>query len=149
LILISLFLLPTRRELTVNPQRPIIYADVFEHFIQPFLVAERDDWWNQSNDWEYIPELEWDPEKHGGSKWSELTPIQQNAHASFDSCKQACKENQMCFQFMLTDSTCALSRKVKLGWKETEGSKKRKSGWLLDRIESLRQSKNPCGREGW
>ncbi|KAL4810127.1 peptidase S8/S53 domain-containing protein [Aspergillus unguis] len=74
--------------------RPILYADIVDFFDFP-SIPFRKDWNNADMDSFDAPDHE--------------------AHESFESCKEACHENEHCFQFTHHRGKCRMARVIRLG----------------------------------
>lgn len=111
--------------------RPILYADVIDFFDFPSMPFRRD--WNNAD-------LE-----------SFDAPTQE-AHESFDSCKEACHEHDECFQFTHYRKKCRMARVIRLGIAAppTPEDKDEHSlaGWDVEKIQEFKK-KYDCEEVEW
>lgn len=112
----------------------------------PGLDAERDDWYNLSDDVLYrSPETEGDHPKSP----DHMSPREKEAHTSFEHCGRACEESPRCFQFVYHAQTCGFSYSYRLGRRRLpESGEGYKSGWMLAKI-AQDQAANPCTTPEW
>ncbi len=133
----------------LSSQDPLIFADIYTRFVSSLLSSKRSDWNNLSDDLKYH-EQSTDPETtYGANKpWDELTQTEQSAFTSPENCVAACTANEECFGWMYVDKECNLSRSIKLGGRKVaEGNKKWVSGWMMERVEKLKEEMEPCKPE--
>ena len=104
-------------------QKDILFADIYDHFVAPQLIEEREGWDNFSDDEKWIKQ-----EARNNGTWTE--------------CKSVCEADENCLQFMFKKDSCKILNGVKSGWKLAEDNLK--SGWMLDRIKRL--SEKVCTR---
>jgi hypothetical protein len=102
--------------------------------MKPFLTesAEREDWYNLSDDIFYRP-----PGVDEGRQKSpdDMSALEQSAYKSFEDCGKACEEQQRCFQYVYYDQTCGFSYSYRLGRSRMpESGTNYKSGWAMDKI---------------
>ncbi|KAI9814001.1 MAG: hypothetical protein M1827_003465 [Pycnora praestabilis] len=118
-------------KMNATPGRYIRYSDIFDHFVYPYLSPSRELWDNLS------PNEYHDSEVH-------LT-------SSFETCRLACESREDCLQFMMKEDKCTLGNKILLGQKVPLDNMipgQYRSGWMMARIEQLRNKMNPCDRTG-
>ncbi|MCJ1234400.1 hypothetical protein MMC14_002361 [Varicellaria rhodocarpa] len=126
--------------------KPLLFLDIFNHFVKPSLLPLREDWNNLSFDIEYTPPPADQPDKsYAGQKWIDLSPVQRSSPDSPDNCKKACEADDNCYQWMHHDRECDIGHSVKLGGsKNAEGGKKWVSGWMFERIGKFRVDAGNC-----
>lgn len=98
-------------------QKPILYADVFDH-LNLGTITERSDWDN-------------------GNFHGFFEDPSSPAHSSFDACAEACRNHPECFQFTYDYSgVCVFVRSIRLGLKHVDPAKKvhLSSGWDVEQI---------------
>lgn len=79
----------------------------------------------------------------------EMTPIEKEAHASFENCGKACEEQERCFQYVYSEGVCGFSYSYRLGYKRPrEGNVSFKSGFVLDKIKKYGEA-NRCNKPEW
>ncbi|KAI9779540.1 MAG: hypothetical protein M1839_007348 [Geoglossum umbratile] len=110
-----------RENATAN--RNILYADVYDHFVAPQLVEERETWDNLSED----------------ERWEKE---QARENGTWEECKGVCEADENCLQFSFRKGSCKTLNGVKSGWKLSDSNMK--SGWMLGRIKRL--SEKVCRR---
>lgn len=103
------------------------HRDTFLHYILPRLQPERPDWDNLCED---------DDEAGNGSA---------------SDCRNACRAQADCVQYLFSDKGCKTSSIVRLGHAHAaSNTDKRTSGWLLDRVESFAEKMQAsCRPEPW
>ena len=133
---ISLFHLPNQL------QEPLLWKDIYYHFVHNTLEPIKEDWSNLSGDMTYTP----DPERDfHGLKWDELTDIERSSVESPGNCKKLCDSDDSCVQWEHHDKECKTSRSVKLGGtKQGEDNSRYISGWRLDKIAEFREKMGNC-----
>jgi hypothetical protein len=120
--------------------------------VHPVLQSEASEWDNGSEDIVYPPKRSReDFEQKPEASW-EPTPEEELAVASFEGCRDACKQERHCFQFIYRPNTtsegqpqdkwpgqCGLRNAITLGEHSTHGLEDGRgavrSGWDLERIE--------------
>lgn len=128
--------------LTRLAKTPILWKDIFNHFVEQSLEPRRADWDNMSGDKVFSKKAE---NQRGGRKWSEYTPAERLAVKSPEKCEALCIKSQDCFQWRYQNGDCGLARDFKLGKpKTTGGDNKYTSGWRFDRIGAFRQKMGDC-----
>ncbi|KAI9789380.1 MAG: hypothetical protein M1835_001708 [Candelina submexicana] len=129
-----------------NSESPLIFADIYNHFVSSRLSSNREDWNNLSDDLKYTERSTDTEVKYGDNKpWDELTGIEQEAFTSLENCLAACTANEECFGWMYHDKECSLSRSIKLGGRKVaDGPSKWVSGWMMERVEKLKVEMEPC-----
>lgn len=101
--------------------------------IGPEIYAEREDWYNLSDDLFYRP-----PGINGDRQKSreDMSALEREAHVSFEHCGRACEEQPRCFQYSYSNHECGFSYSYRLGRKRyPESGTTFMSGWNLARIE--------------
>ena len=130
-----------------NVTEPLLLKDLYAGMVAPEVHAERDDWYNLSDDLFYrAPGVNGDRQKPE----QDLTPVEKEAYMSFEHCSRACEEQDRCFQIVYSDQTCGFSYSYRLGGKrlpESDG-KSYKSGWALAKI-AKDQASSPCDTPEW
>lgn len=110
-----------------------MHRDVFEHFVQPEIQEERDDWDNLSQDLE-ITETSRD-----------LEDFQADAWKSSDECLTACTKTPQCIQYSYLDGACKLGYVIRLGATvKDEKEKGMVSGWMTGRVDGFKHDMEPC-----
>jgi hypothetical protein len=105
------------------------------------LTAERDDWYNLSDDLMYrAPGVDGSRQKAP----HEMSSLEKEAYRSFEDCGRACEEHPRCFQFDFQDQTCGFSFSYRLGSRKMGY----RSGWNLQKIDMYR-SENVCHEPQW
>ncbi|RMZ81593.1 hypothetical protein DV737_g2534, partial [Chaetothyriales sp. CBS 132003] len=130
-----------------DAQTPLLFKDLYEGMIAPEVHAERDDWYNLSDDLMYrAPGLGGDRQKAE----KDMTPVEKEAHLSFEHCRRACDEQDRCWQFVYYNQTCGFSYSYRLGEKRApdKDGKPYKSGWALAKI-ARDQNANACDSALW
>ncbi|KAI9931151.1 hypothetical protein MW887_010808 [Aspergillus wentii] len=76
-------------------KKPLLMAEIYEHFMGRNLPAELDDWYNLSDDLMFrAPGVEGSRQKSA----EDMTDVEKEAHQSFEKCGMACEEHPKCFQ---------------------------------------------------
>ena len=132
-------------------QRPLLFMDIFNHFVKPTLLPHRDDWNNLSNDIIYTPPPSDQPDKkYAGQKWTDLSDPQRSSADSPDNCEKVCDADKDCFQWMHTDRECRIGRSIKMGGsKGMEQGRKFVSGWKFEKIEAFEKEMGNCSKVDW
>ncbi|KAL1964133.1 hypothetical protein VTN77DRAFT_7221 [Rasamsonia byssochlamydoides] len=134
--------------------KPLLIADMYEYFMGRDLPSSsrEDDWYNFSEDLFFrSPEV-----VHGDRQLppDEMTPVQKEAHQSFEQCAKACDEHPRCFQYVHVSSssqqTCAFSFSYRLGERRLPGPEgtRYQSGWNMAKIVRD-QAENACHSPQW
>ena len=130
-----------------NVTEPLLLKDLYLGMVAPEVHAERDDWFNLSDDLFYrAPGVSGDRQKSE----QEMTPVEKQAHMSFEHCSRACEEQDRCSQFAYSEQSCGFSYSYRLGGKyppDPDG-KRYKSGWALAKI-ARDQASYPCDTPAW
>ncbi|KAL9104070.1 MAG: hypothetical protein Q9187_008945 [Circinaria calcarea] len=136
---------------TLFVQRPLLFVDIFNHFVKPTLQPLRSDWNNLSTDIIYTPPPADKPDtKYNGQTWAELTDIQRSSPDSPESCKTACDADKDCYQWMHMDRSCGIGRSFKMGGsKNMEQGRKYVSGWKFGKIEAFEKEMGGCSKVDW
>ncbi|KAK9475741.1 hypothetical protein V1514DRAFT_370284 [Lipomyces japonicus] len=109
----------------------IKYADVYHHFIMPYIQeGVIEEWDNLSEARQYSKDREDDQENP-----------QVTAYNSFDDCSKKCDEWNDCLQFRFKPGYCGLCSHVRLGTKDVnqDQTDRFKSKWKIDRIRNMRK----------
>ncbi|MCJ1475572.1 hypothetical protein MMC13_004235 [Lambiella insularis] len=125
--------------------KPLIFMDLFNHFVKPSLTSQRADWSNLSDDITYKPPPDDDKDKlYNGRKWSEFTDLERASPESPEHCKKVCEASDSCFQWQHHDKECNLHLSIKLGSSKKGGGATWVSGWRTDRIEKFQVEMKEC-----
>jgi hypothetical protein len=129
---------------------PILFKDYYAAFIHPRILAANGslhDWDNLSDEWTFTTADENPPAK------------------TAQTCERFCNDKADCVQWAWRPGSCKAGSKVRFGWAlknrpklgsaenriERIGEERMKgavSGWLVGRIEKLREEMGSCGEEG-
>ena len=137
-------------------QRTLLIKDIFHEFVEPKLVAEREDWDNLSYDRYYLnasagfsyESWEIDRAHYDG----ELTELEQRAHLSFEDCGRMCASKDECFQYRYQNGICGYARAFMLGKpmkREWEERRRWRSGWDLEKIRNWVAAHRECKEIYW
>ncbi|KAL4960783.1 peptidase S8/S53 domain-containing protein [Aspergillus stella-maris] len=117
-----------------NSHRPVLYSDLID-FFDFASVPMRKDWNNIDMDAFDAPDDE--------------------AHESFDACKEACHEHKDCYQFTHFKDKCRMSRIIRLGTpvppeEESDDSAEHHSlaGWDVEKIKKFTKD-HACEEVEW
>ena len=127
--------------------KPLLLKELYAGMVAQEVHAERDDWYNLSDDRMYrAPGVNGDRQKSE----DEMSPVEKEAYKSFDHCRAACEEQDRCWQFVYSGQECGFSYSYRLGEKRLRNSdgKAYKAGWALAKIEKD-QAANPCNTPEW
>ncbi|MCJ1310355.1 hypothetical protein MMC25_004019 [Agyrium rufum] len=135
--------------------KPLIFMDIFNHFVLPHLRSTRKNWSNLAGD--FVLRAPEDPSKEddennkfGGRKWSELSETMRSSPESPEKCAAACEEDRECMEWQHHDRECSLGRSVKFGGVKTQtDGKEWVSGWMMDRIGAMREKLGTCEKVDW
>ncbi|KAI0598687.1 hypothetical protein F4775DRAFT_553898 [Biscogniauxia sp. FL1348] len=132
-------------------QRPLLFRDIYEEFLAAKIQPKRQDWDNRSDDVQYLDvEAEYSVPQMSHVKRDGLSPVEANAHKSFEHCQKMCDEVNDCLQFSYHDGICSYHRGISLG-KPTKRSDKESerwtSGWAVDKIDAWIQQQGQCEQE--
>ena len=129
-------------------QEPMLWKDVFYHFVKDAFVGSRHDWSNLSNGQRYKPDPELD---FNGRKWHELPKIERASAESPANCQKLCDSQDDCYQWEHHDEECKLGHAFTLGGtRAPENGKPFVSGWKLAKIGAFQQKmKNCTGGADW
>ncbi|KAL4740067.1 peptidase S8/S53 domain-containing protein [Aspergillus similis] len=123
----------TARQEKGSDSRPILYSDIVDFF--DFEAAPvREDWNNADMDAFDAPT--------------------QEAHESFDSCREACHKHDHCFQFTHHRKKCRMARVIRLGnpvstdGEEDPEAGRSLAGWDIEKIKEFRKA-HGCGKVDW
>jgi hypothetical protein len=134
---------------------PYLYKDLFDHFIQPYIVPNRSDWNNLSQDKTFTKPTEDHPKEGTGwddledeekqSLWDDLSETEHQSIESPEACYAACEAWDECLQYFYRPGSCHLDYVVRLGKtvdaKEEEGTV---SGWMPERIQQFKERQPEC-----
>ncbi|KAH0544727.1 hypothetical protein GP486_008497, partial [Trichoglossum hirsutum] len=93
-----------RENATANSD--ILFVDIFDHFVKPYLMEERDGWDN-------------------GSEAEQWDDVEFKDNLTFADCKMACEADNDCWQFMFKKNSCKTSHNLKGGWRLPDGDEMR------------------------
>ncbi|KAF2858408.1 glycosyltransferase family 31 protein [Piedraia hortae CBS 480.64] len=79
------------------------------------------------------------------SDWNNLSPDLIPHVKNVIECREKCENEPNCVQFVFYENQCKHSTAPLLG----EGARGARSGWLLDRVERFRDSRDQCKDELW
>ena len=130
-----------------SSQKPLLLKDLYAGMVASEIPAEREDWYNLSDDMMYrAPGVDGDRQKPS----EDMSAIETEAYMSFEHCCRACEEQDRCYQFVYSDQSCGFSYSYRLGRKRLPDSSgiSYKSGWLLDKI-ARDQAAHPCFTPEW
>ena len=103
------------------------------------MPREAEDWDNGSGDTLIPPKKEeHDHDEDSADEPLELSDDDKKAAASFEGCREACRNSTGCMQFTYRTQQCGLRYAISLGEKQEEG-KGVASGWDIERIEAFRR----------
>lgn len=110
-----------------SSHNPILYRDIYSHFVKPYITDfRRENWDNGADDREYnIDDSE----------------VEEIAHRSYEDCKARCVDWSDCLQFRYKPEFCALASRVRLGSIAEVGSDEDEafsSEWMVERIRNMR-----------
>ena len=117
-------------------QEPLLISEVYHYFMGRDLPAERDDWYNLSDDLMFRA-----PGIQGSRQMSpdEMTSAEKEAYMSFEHCGRACEQHARCFQYAYDkiEQTCGFSFSYRLGGRKLSAKDEHqyRSGWLREKIE--------------
>ena len=129
-----------------KPGEFVLFRDVFEEFVWPYLREVRLDWDNMGGDMGEVVECSLEQQEN-------LSKEKRRANV-FEKCKKACHERKNCVQFRTWREECKISQgAVMLGYKvpvSRDDNEEFRSGWMMERVEELRKLA-PCKQpaSGW
>ncbi|MCJ1418760.1 hypothetical protein MMC32_005111 [Xylographa parallela] len=124
---------------------PLLFMDIFNHFVKPSLLPTRTDWTNLSDNVIYPPPTSEDPPRtYNGLTWAELGPVERSSPESADNCKKACDADDNCFQWQHHDQECALHHSIRIGESKRGMQSTWVSGWKMDKIEKFQAEMGEC-----
>ncbi|KAL4898700.1 hypothetical protein BDV59DRAFT_167367 [Aspergillus ambiguus] len=135
-----------RRE---RSKEPLLMSEVYHYFMGRDLPAERDDWYNLSDDLFFRA-----PNVQGPRQMSpdEMTATEKDAYLSAEHCARACEDHPRCFQYAydIIDRTCGFSFSYRLGGRQLspKDEHRYKSGWIREKIEKD-YAENTCDGPQW
>ncbi|SMQ51761.1 unnamed protein product [Zymoseptoria tritici ST99CH_3D7] len=117
-------------------ERPMLYKDIFEHFVAPHIGETRKGWRNLSKDRKIVrpPQV---TEEGDGAPWNELQDEEKASVESEQACEGWCRSKGKgeCKQWMWMPGRCYLGKDVRLGRVDDEGERDQgeerwTSGWV-------------------
>lgn len=118
-----------------RPGTYLLFADMFEHFIDPHLKESLSEWDNMEGGEGDVMDLPEDNHANG----TEPTPY-------FERCKRVCVARRQCISYRIHGEECRVSNSLTLGQRAPMTWNDRKtfqSGWIMDRVEEIRKMM-PC-----
>lgn len=132
--------------------KPILFADLYQHFMGARLPEDSDDledWFNHSEDAHIRAPGEAEDRPIPSE---EVTPAQEQAYQSPEQCATACAEFSRCMQYTyeFSEQKCSFSWSYRFGERRLPSSdgKRYTSGWMKSKIESDIEA-NPCDSPEW
>jgi hypothetical protein len=124
-------------------ETPYLYRDIFEHFAQDLISVNRTSWNNNSKDKKFVSA---DLAGSEDTDFEELKDYQKKATQSEEACAEACmlEGEGECIQWMFTPGRCHLGRDIRLGSSDERESEHWNCGWVQERVESFRKSRENC-----
>lgn len=122
-----------------DPSQPILFADMYQHFMAARLPRDSDDlddWYNHAEDADIKPP---GAENDKSIPQEEMTAVQEQAYQSYGHCAAACAEYPRCMQYTydFLEQKCSYGWSYRLGERpRASDDKKYKSGWIRSRIDS-------------
>ncbi|KAL4921804.1 peptidase S8/S53 domain-containing protein [Aspergillus aurantiobrunneus] len=116
-----------RQETDSDLQRPVLYSDLVD-FFDFVSVPIRDDWDNAEIDAFDAPT--------------------QEAHNSFESCKEACHNHADCLQFTHRRKNCRMVPIIRLGNPAPPGDRHPVAGWDVGKIQAFKNA-HECKEVDW
>ncbi|KAK9381958.1 uncharacterized protein V2V93DRAFT_366060 [Kockiozyma suomiensis] len=116
-----------------GPNEPILYRDVYRHFVMPHLHAGRKANWDNGSD----------GPKFYSSMEKDASNPQETAYKSHRDCRKKCDSEPFCLQFKYKPDCCILSNIIRLGESHYEGGDSFSSEWNIGKIRAMRQ-KSGC-----
>ena len=148
-----------------QPDRYILFQDVFNHFVYPHLREYRNEWDNMGGkygDVENLPkdlfkpkmETRYDEAKNETVMEERELSKEEKREKVWKFCEKSCRDKGQsgCMQFRVWKEECKLHNRVTLGNKVpvTWGDKEEyNSGWLMERVEVVRKMKCEQPKKGW
>ncbi|KAI0025309.1 hypothetical protein F4780DRAFT_426800 [Xylariomycetidae sp. FL0641] len=135
------------------PRSPIVFKDIYEHFVAEHLLERREDWDNISDEVFFLdPEADHEYWMVERAKRTGLNAVEAKAHKSFDQCQTMCVKTKECFQFSYRQSVCSYRKGFLLGspsdW-QTDEDKRMTSGWDIKKIHKWIQEQGHCREPRW
>ncbi|KAK7204817.1 hypothetical protein BZA70DRAFT_280072 [Myxozyma melibiosi] len=116
---------------------PILYRDVYAHFVMPYVVPHRR--WNWDNGADDRMFTSHDPD------------IDEAAFQSYEDCKARCEAWDECLQFRYRTERCGLGSRLRLGemvdGDDDNEENSYSSEWMVDRIREMRKTQK-CEKVG-
>lgn len=109
------------------------------------ISVNRTSWNNLSQDFKFSkPGIDpndavWNPKG--------LSKVELRSVDSIEDCAEVCRSKDECVQWMWQPGRCQLGKAIRLGSRDDHGhddSQRWYSGWLLDRVEDMRDALEPC-----
>jgi hypothetical protein len=83
-------------------QNPLLLKDLYAGIVASEIAAEREDWYNLSDDLIYrAPGVSGDRPKPN----EDMSAIEKEAYMSFEHCRRACEEHDRCYQFIYSEQS--------------------------------------------
>ncbi|KAL9125783.1 MAG: hypothetical protein Q9217_005062 [Psora testacea] len=137
-----------------KPGKYILFRDVFEHFVYPYLQDMLTEWDNMCDDQGEevkLPEDEVQETQNGTPIPKEEMSKEEKGAGVFGKCRKACEDRKDCVQFRTWREECKIStNSVMLGWKvpvTRDDHEEYRSGWIMERVEEMRKVP-PCEQPG-
>lgn len=127
---------------------PYLFRDIFAHFIDRHITANRHAWNNLSQDKKLVaPSLATDEDL----PFSELSESEQKAVDSENSCEQACAQQPdgNCVQWMYSPGRCYLGEVVRFGKPDERDDDTWISGWIPQGIAEYKKHLGECRKVNW
>lgn len=142
-------------------QSPLVFREVYEHFLAPKLQDSREDWDNGAAEWFYLDnnaaalstedgghDPPWEPWRLDRAVPDEVkTEAEAQAHESWEACRDACLAHGECFQYSWRDGCCSMDRSFKMGKpvrRPDEERMRTMSGWNVDKIKEWMDANDDC-----
>ncbi|KAI1800755.1 glycosyltransferase family 31 protein [Daldinia bambusicola] len=148
------------------------FKDIYEAFVDPKLMARRDDWDNLSEDVLFLDpahrsssrDPKWQQDKdsaekpHGRQKIRATTAtaasaVELDAYKSFEHCRKLCHSTHDCFQFSYRAGACAYNKSFRLGKPAPKKTSAEEDGWVsgwnIERIRAWVEGQAQCGEPVW
>ncbi|KAK5119542.1 hypothetical protein LTR85_007370 [Meristemomyces frigidus] len=118
-------------------QKPYLFRELFDHFIQRHISTNKTSWNNLSNDRKYQEDDE---------GFHQLEQYERSAVETPDACAAACarQPETECLQWMWTAGKCHLGRDLRFGTSDEQYPTHWTSGWLQDRVDHFKRGLEGC-----
>jgi hypothetical protein len=113
------------------PRKPLVFKDVYYHFVSKKMTTKREDWDNLST-----------------LKYQ----TQPGTRNSRKQCRTSCRQIGNCFQYKYQNATCFHGRSFKLGMPTRHGDTdhgRSYSGWDLSKINAWVNEQGECREVKW